>query len=220
MPEQFGLEQIFRNGRAIDRDKGLVPPVARIVQALGQQFLAGAARSQQHDRSIGVGDAFNHLRDLQHFRRAGDDLAQYALVAVALRGETGIFLFQPVDMKGAADDQAELVDIQGLLVKIPGTAGNCPQGADLLAMAGSHDHLGVRLQAQDRIHGGKAFGGAIGIRWQPQVQRHYIRLFRPQQFDGGLAVTGDQDFKIVIGPFQLLLQARIVFHDQQLFLFR
>ena len=218
MPEQFGLEQIFRNGRAVDRHKSLVSPVARIVQTLRQQFLAGSARAEQHHRRIGIGHALHHLCNLQHFRRSGDDLAQYMFLTIILGGKSGIFLFQPVNMKGPADDQPQFVNIHRLLIKVPGTTGNGPQGTGFFAMTGSDDDLGVRLQTQDRVHGGETFGGAIRVRWQTEVQCHHIRFFRPQQFNSGLAVACDQNFEIVISPFQLLLQTGIVFHDQQLVL--
>ena len=220
MPEQFGLEQIFGNRRAIDRHKGLVPPIARIMKSLGQQFLAGPARPQQHHRRIGVGDALNHLCNLQHFRCTGDDMAQYITLAIAPRGKTGILLFQPVHVKGTTDNQTQFIDIHRFLVKIPGATGNRPQRTGFFAMAGSHDDLGIGLQAQYRIHGREALGGAVRVRRQSEIERHDVGFFRAQHFDRRFPVAGNDDLKIIIGPFQLLLQTRIIFNDQQLFFFR
>jgi len=220
MPEQFGFEQGFRNRCAVDGNKGPVAAVTCIMQPLGQQFLAGSARTQQHHRSAGIGHALDHLRHLQHLRRPGDDLPQYMVFAIVPCGQTGIFLFQLAYMKGPADNQPQLVDIHRLLVEVPGTTGNGAQGAGFLAMTGRDYDFGIRFQSQYRRHGRKAFGCSIGIRWQSEVQRHHVRLFRTQHFDGGLAVACDEYLKFVIGPFELFLQARIVFNDQQLFFSR
>ena len=72
MPEQFAFEQIFGDRGAVDRDKRPIAPPARFMQSARQQFLAGAARAEQHHTDVQIGDALNRPRDLLHFERAGD----------------------------------------------------------------------------------------------------------------------------------------------------
>ncbi len=50
--EQFGLEQVLGDRRAIDGDELALAP-ALLVDRARQQFLAGAAGAEQHHRHIG-----------------------------------------------------------------------------------------------------------------------------------------------------------------------
>ena len=56
-----------------------------------------------------------------------------------------------VQLEGAADDQAELVDIDRLLVEIIGARRDRAQRAFARAMARGDDDLGVGLQREDRL---------------------------------------------------------------------
>ena len=82
--EQLGFEQVLRDGGAVDGDE-LALAAARLVDRAGQQFLAGAARAQQHHRHIGVGDTLDGARDLEHFGRGADDRAEHLPAAGLLR---------------------------------------------------------------------------------------------------------------------------------------
>ncbi|MNN75188.1 hypothetical protein D3C81_1914720 [compost metagenome] len=50
--EQFGFEQLFRDCRTVERNKGFIGPRPEVVQATGDQFLAAAgfAADQHIDR--------------------------------------------------------------------------------------------------------------------------------------------------------------------------
>ena len=74
--EQFGFEQGFGNRGAVDRDEFATCPRAVVVDRAGEQFLAGAACTEQHYRDVGAGDAFDGSGDLEHFGGAGDDRAE------------------------------------------------------------------------------------------------------------------------------------------------
>ena len=220
MSEQFGFEQIFRYRSTVYRDKRLVAPVARFVQTFRQQFLARPAGAKQHDRSIGIGHPLDHSGDFQHFRCPGDDLAQNISIAIASRSKRGVFLFEPVDVKGAPDDQPQFVDIHRLVVKVPCATRNGTQGTGFFTMARGNNNLGIRFQAQYLVHCRKPFGGTVGIRWQAEIEGHDIRLFGSQHLNRGFTVARDNDIKVVISPFKLLLQTGIIFDDQQLLSFR
>lgn len=51
--EDFRLEQLLRDGRAVDADEGAVGPVARHVDCAGRQFFAGSGRAEDEDRRFG-----------------------------------------------------------------------------------------------------------------------------------------------------------------------
>src|SRR3546814_8167629 len=68
MPEQLAFEQILGDRGAVDRDERAVAPRARLVQPAREQFLAGAARAEQHDRNVKVRSE-EHTSELQSLMR-------------------------------------------------------------------------------------------------------------------------------------------------------
>ena len=179
----------------------------------GEQFLAGAAGAQQHDRDIGGGDALDGLGDLEHFGRAADHRAEHRRVAAGL--EPAVFGLDVVEVEGARDDQAEFVDVDRLAVEIIGAAGDCLQRAFARAVARGDDDLGVGLEAQHFGQRGEAFLGAVGVGRQAEVERDHRRLILAQCLDRRGAVVGGDHAIAVICPFQLALQAFVIFDDEQ-----
>ena len=214
--EQLGLEQVLGDRGAVDRDEAAAAAPARLVDAAGEQLLAGAAGAEQHHRDVGIGDPLDGARDLRHFGRGGDHRAEHGAVVADLLLEPPVLGLDAVELEGAADDQAELVDVDRLLVEIIGARRDRPERAFAGAVARGDDHLGLGLQRQDRLERGEAFGDAVGIGRQAEVERDHRRLGRAQQIDRGVAVRGDQHLIIVIGPAQLALQPLVVLDDQQL----
>jgi|GEM_PF-3713803 len=185
------------------------------MQTLRQQFLAGAAGAQQHDRDIGAGDPLDRAGDPHHLRRAGNHPAEHPAPLRRGFGKARIFLLQRVDVEGAAHDQAQFVNVDRLLVEIIGTAGNGIERAFPRAMTRCHDHLGIGLDAQYLLQRGEALAGAVRVRRQTQVERHHIGRLHPQHLDRFEPVAGDEQLIILIGPAQLPLQAGIILDDQQ-----
>ena len=216
--EQFGLEQVFGDRRAIDRDEAAAAAPARLVQAAGEQFLAGPARAEQHDRNVGIGDALDRAGDLQHLGRRRHHRAQNGSILADPAFEPPVLALDAVELERAADDQAELIDIDRLLVEIISARCDRPQRAFPRAVAGGDDHLRFGLQRQDRLERGEALAHAVGIRRQAKIERHDRRLGRAHDVERAGAVGGDEDLIIVIGPAQLALETLVVLHDQQLWL--
>ena len=71
--EKLALEQLLRDGCAIDRHKVAPRPAGEPVDRAGGEFLARAALASDHDRRVGVGDAPDHLEDVLHRRGLADD---------------------------------------------------------------------------------------------------------------------------------------------------
>ena len=71
--EELALEQMLRDGRAIDGDEPLRAPLAVVVNGAGDELLARAALAGDHHRGVAVRDAADHLEDLLHGDRLADD---------------------------------------------------------------------------------------------------------------------------------------------------
>ena len=54
--EELGLEQLGRNGAAVDRDEGALAPRAQVVDGVRGDFLAGAGLAEDEDGGVVVGD--------------------------------------------------------------------------------------------------------------------------------------------------------------------
>ncbi len=95
-----------------------------------------------------MGDPLDRASDPRHFRRTRDQPAQNLSIGGRAVGQSRIFLLQRMDVEGAAHDQPQLVDVDGLLVKVISPAGDRLQRAVARAMARSDDDLGIRLDPQ------------------------------------------------------------------------
>ena len=76
MTEELAFHQGFGNTAAVDRNKGLVGPVAEFVDRLGDQLFAGAALAGNQDIGAGFGHLAHHLVDVLHARAVAYDLAE------------------------------------------------------------------------------------------------------------------------------------------------
>ena len=75
--EQLAFQQARRQGGAVDLDERLAGPRAVVVDAPGQQFLAGAAlAAEQHGGSAG-GHLADQLQQLPHRRAGADDAVRW-----------------------------------------------------------------------------------------------------------------------------------------------
>jgi hypothetical protein len=213
--EQLGLEQILRDGGAVDRDEGPAGAAAGGVDAAGEQLLAGTAGAEQHHRHAGIGDPFDRPRDLEHLRRGGDHGAEDGAVVPGFLLEPAVLVLDPVELEGAPNDEAELIDVDRLLVEIVGARRDRPQRAFARAVAGRDDDLRVRLERQDRLQRREALAHPVRIGRQAEVERHHRRLLGAQDVEGAFPVRRDEHFVIVIGPAQLALQTLVVLDDEQ-----
>ena len=164
MAEQFAFEQVLRDGRAIDGDEGRGGAGAALVQALGQQFLARSARSQQHDRRAGGCHALDHAGDFQHLGRCRDQAAEDGAIRADPCGETAVLRLDAMQLEGATHDQSKLVDVDRLGVEIIRPALDRVQGTFACIVAAGDDDLGVGLQRHDRVEHRETLAGPVGIR--------------------------------------------------------
>src|SRR5262249_48439599 len=72
MAKKLGFEQVFRQGAAIDWDKGHELPAAVEMERPGDELFPGATLAQHKDGAVGVGHALDKFEYLLHLRRAAD----------------------------------------------------------------------------------------------------------------------------------------------------
>ena len=212
--EQFAFEQSFGDGGAVDRDEGTGAPRRGLMQPTRQQFLAGAAGAEQHDRDVSRRDAFDGAHHLRHRIRGVDQAAESCVTGIP-RGEATVFRLEPVDVEGARDDQAQRVDVDRLGVKVPGPQRDGVQRARARAMAGGDDDLGIGLERQHLRQRRKAFAGAVRVGRQAEVERDDGGFVQAQRIDRLGPGGGGDDLIAFIGPTQLALQREVVLDDEQ-----
>src|SRR3546814_15681616 len=66
MAEELALQQVFRDGRAVDRDEGTLGARAELVQRAGEQLLSSSAFADDEDRDVGRRQAGDVAAGPQH----------------------------------------------------------------------------------------------------------------------------------------------------------
>ena len=84
MTEELALEEVFRDGGAIDRKEASVAAGAVVVDRTGHELLARAALTGDHHCSVAAGHAAHHFENLLHGLGAADNF-----ITVLLNGELG-----------------------------------------------------------------------------------------------------------------------------------
>ena len=121
-------------------------------------------------------------------------------------------------LKGALHEQAQDVGVHGLLVEIVGAQADRPHRVLLVELPGDDDDLGVGRELECLEQAGEPLGDPLGIRGQAQVLQYDGGFVATQRGDRRATVRRDDHFIIVEAPLELLLQARVVFDDQQFWL--
>ena len=70
MPEQFGLQQGFIEGRTVDGDERLASPGTGLLNGAGDPLLAGPRLPGNQDGRLGGRDRIHHLNEFAHPRAA------------------------------------------------------------------------------------------------------------------------------------------------------
>ena len=83
MTEDFGFQQIFGKGRAVESDKGAFVSIGESLNGGSHQFLSGSGGSADQDGGIGWCDLTDQGVDLLHFVRIADEFGE----GVSCRGQ-------------------------------------------------------------------------------------------------------------------------------------
>jgi hypothetical protein len=88
--EELRLQYRRRNRRTIDGDERIAGACARVVNAAGEQVLAGSGFAEQHQRAHrGSGDAVSRLNRVAHHGAAGDDRREFETGIAGADGAPG-----------------------------------------------------------------------------------------------------------------------------------
>src|SRR4051812_21491123 len=71
--EELILDQVFRNGCAVNSNHDLAGTRAELVDGTGEQFFSGAALAQQQDRGLSGRNALKLARGRLHGRMFAED---------------------------------------------------------------------------------------------------------------------------------------------------
>ena len=73
MAEEFGFDEVFRDGAAGDGDKSVCRDLAVLVNGLRHQFLAGSGFAIDEHVGLGLADALDEVVNLEHFWAVADN---------------------------------------------------------------------------------------------------------------------------------------------------
>ena len=106
-PEQLGLEQLGRDGRAVHGDERLVAPGAREVDRAGEELLADPGLAVDQHRRVELGHRAQQLEHLLHRLALRHDVLEgEPLLVPAERGAAG--RAQLLELDRVADDDEQL----------------------------------------------------------------------------------------------------------------
>ena len=145
MAKKLGLEQILRQGAAIDRNKRGKLAAAVEMQGASDQFLARAALAEDQDRAIRIGYPFDQLEYLLHRGGAADDLAELIFFLklfsqVSRLGDGSVIRKRPLHA------QSQLLHFKGLLQIIERAIFHRLDGGFDRPEPGNDDHYRRRVQ--------------------------------------------------------------------------
>ena len=113
MSEKFALKQGLRQGGAIDGDKGMISPLAVMVQRLGYELLARAGLPLNQNRGVALCHHADHTENRPHRFALTDDRLKVE-VQLQLTAQPFHLARQPMQLEGFLDHEFELFDIERL----------------------------------------------------------------------------------------------------------
>ena len=161
---------------------------APAVERLRHHFLAGAAFAQNQDGRGGRRHLSNEREDCLH-RWAGAHHALEVVGPLPLLQRT-IFLLELGYVDAPLQHELQLVHVHGLAEEIVGTRPDCAKRVLLVPLAGDDDHLGQRIQREQRRERRHAFVGFIGTGRESQIEQRYRGMVGRKRRHGAGAVPG------------------------------
>src|SRR3546814_13895393 len=116
-----------------------------------------------------------------HFGRGGDQRAGHRAGVTDLALKASVLALDAVELEGAAYDEAELIDVDRLLVEVIGTGRDGPERALAGAVTRGADHLGIGLQRENGLGRCEPLARAVGTGREPHVGRAARRPRGPHQ---------------------------------------
>ena len=117
--EQLALEQLLGNRRAVDRDEPAAPCGRSCVCTARASSSLPVPLSPRISTDTSVGATFSIMRQTLQHRIVGGDQALERRVELRL-AQRAVLLLQRVHVERAADDQAQHVGVDRLLIEVVG----------------------------------------------------------------------------------------------------
>ena len=146
--EELAVEQGFGHAAAVDGNEIAVPARAQIVQAAGDQFLAGTGFAVDQDVGSAAGQAGQAVAQLLHTRRAADQLAFEQVTLLQLATQVAHLQHQPALFQRPADHLDQVFRRKRFLDKVVGAILHCLHGHRHVAVAGDQHHRQFRVEGQ------------------------------------------------------------------------
>ena len=121
MPEEFALQQIFIECRAMHSNKRFALSRAHLVNGPCKQFFPGAAFACDQDSRSRLGNLSRLRQQIHHLRRIANDPLDTPLMFVQSRAQFLIFLSYANCFQAALDHHFEVIEIDRLGQVIIGT---------------------------------------------------------------------------------------------------
>src|SRR6185503_12179974 len=77
--EEFGFNERFGNGGAVDVDECVIAPRALIMDRAGGKFFAGAGRARDEYRGVRWCNTFDYGKEFSHHRRLADESGRFEI---------------------------------------------------------------------------------------------------------------------------------------------
>ena len=135
--EEFGFDEVFGDGGAVELDEDAVAAQGLGVHGAGDELLAGAGFAVDEDAAVGGG----HELDLLAESFDGDGLAGDGAFG-ELAGELLVVFAQAMGLDGIAQDEQGAVDGERFFEEVVGAELGGADGGFDGGMAGDHDDFG------------------------------------------------------------------------------
>jgi len=195
--EELALDEVFRDGGAVDADERGGGAGALAVEGAGDEFLAGAAFALDKDGGLGAGDLADQLAQILHDRAATQQFVTAFLVL--LIAQVLVDLEELGEVLGLLERHLELVRGEGLDEVVERPVAHAIDGGFDGAEAGDDDHerlLGPALEFAQEI-------GAVAVR-EPDIDEDEVEVVLGQEFLGGGDRAGGRH--VVTALAELLLE--------------
>ncbi len=206
--EEFGLEERFGNGGAVDGDEGIPGAVAVLVKGACDQLLAGAGFAADQDIDGLGSDAADLLVDVAHDAALADECI---LGGVAFAEADG-FDHDPSGGDGAGGGGEEFLHVEGLEEVLEGAVFGGLDGGLGGAVGGDEDDWKSRVGAVERLDDLDAGGSG-----EAPVGEDDVVVAGLGESESGGAVLGGLD-RVAFGgeePLEGGGGARVVLDEEQ-----
>ena len=163
-PNSSLSSSVLGQRRAVDRDQVPLPLLARVVDGLGDQLLAGAGLALDQDGALGPGDVADQLEDAVHLRVLADDVVEAVALLELLAEPQDLVLKRPL-LQRPVHHQLQVVRVDRLGQEVVGPQPHRLDDAVDRAEAGRHDrgdqHPALGDLA-DQVHPAHARASEVG----------------------------------------------------------